>query len=186
MPRHLSPATAALLLGLLLFSPGASAQNRGPSTAEERANVVSLARYLEREPLGQKAKDARAALILWWTEVPDLSVALCSHFLGPITGSKYKYAAELTTQLMFSAGAYIIEHPGTAPDSNEAYLAGVEGTLRAYDALIGQNPKSRHVFLDELLAKRASGALRQYVIDTVPECRTPPDAQPAPAPPAGG
>ena len=73
---------------------------------------------------------------------------------------------------MFSSGAYIIEHPGTAPDGIEAYLAGVEGTLRAYEALLGQNPKSRHVFLDELLAKKASRALRQYVTDIVPECRT--------------
>jgi hypothetical protein len=172
MTRHFFPATAALLFGLLLFSPGASAQERGPSTAEERANVVTLTRYLEREPLGQKAKDARAALIIWWTQVPDLSVTICGNFLGPIAGSKYEYEAELTTQLMFSAGAYIIEHPGTASEGNEAFLAGVEGALRAYDALIGQKPKTRHVFLDELLAKRASGTLRQYVIDTAPECRT--------------
>ena len=173
MKRRIRLASVAFVLPIFLAALAARAQDRKPSTPEARANAVALTGYLEREPLGEKAKDARSALVVWWAQVPDLSVTLCGDLLGPLLGSKHKYEAELITQLAFSAGAYIIEHPGTSGESVDAYLAGVEGSLRAYEALLALKPKARHAFLDELLSKRAAGTLRQYVIDTVPKCKAP-------------
>ena len=43
--------------------------------------------------------------------------------------------------------------------------AGIEGTLKAYEALIKVKPKARWEFLDELIARREKGTLEAYVRD---------------------
>ena len=47
------------------------------------------------------------------------------------------------------------------------HLAGVEGTLRAYGAVLKAKPKARHKILDDLIAKRDRGELAAYVEETV-------------------
>ena len=51
-----------------------SQQKRGPSTPEERAKAVQIARALEGDPLQPGNKDMRTWFTLWLIEVPDITV----------------------------------------------------------------------------------------------------------------
>jgi hypothetical protein len=138
---------------------------RGPSTTEERATAVKTAKLLESDPFGKDSKKMRQWFTLWLIEVPDITVEACTAYFGPGGEKKYKYSGELLTQTMFSGAAFIIEHPESASDRVAVNLAGVEGTLRMYTAMVRTEPKARHEFLDQLVAKQERGELRSYVED---------------------
>lgn len=159
------PLKSALLLAATLFlAPPSQAQNkRGPSTPEERSTAVKAARLLEADPFHKDAKKVREWFTYWLIEVPDISIELCSDYLGSIVGSKKNYSSEIFGQMMFSSAAFIIEHQGQAQDKVAVNLAGVEGALKVYEAILKTKPKARWEFLDELVAKREGGGLRAYV-----------------------
>jgi len=120
------------------------------------------------------SKDATAAkewLTMWLIEVPDISVKVCGTLLGPVLESKKNYSAELVQQLMYSSAAFVIRNPNNAKDDAAVYQAGVEGSLRAYEAILTAKPKARWPFLDDLLAKRSAGQLPAYIASAMPECK---------------
>ncbi|HEV2913678.1 MAG TPA: hypothetical protein VGX92_10390 [Pyrinomonadaceae bacterium] len=139
------------------------AQKRGPSTPEERAKAVQLTRALEADPLARDSKDARRWLVTWLTDVPDITVTICPDYLRPIFNQDKNYAPDLFFQMTFSSAAFIIEHPDQANDAVAVNLAGVEGTLKAYEAILKAKPKARWPFLDELIERRSKGTLEEYV-----------------------
>src|SRR5258708_34717305 len=98
-----------------------------PSTPEDRAKLVAVAGSMETDPLSKQAKDQRAWLILWLTDVSDINVKACSNLLGPIVGSKKNYGSELFTQTLASAAAFIISNPDKAKDDVAVYTAGLQG-----------------------------------------------------------
>lgn len=153
------------------FNPGtASAQERGPSTPEERATAVKLARLLEADPLGSQAKDARQWFTVWLVQVPDISVTACSNLLGAVPRPAKKYEAEIVMQTVYSEAAFIIEHPDNAKDQVAVFRAGVEGALKAYEAIRQRKPKYVWPFLDELRKQRDSGTLQEYVEAAARKC----------------
>jgi hypothetical protein len=156
---------------ILMLSSVLQAQERGPSTAEERAQAVRLARMLEANPLDPHAKDARKWLTVWLITVPDISVAVCGEFMGPLLNSKKDYAPELFSQSMYSTAAFVIEHPESKDDSEAKYLAGVEGSLRAYESVKKTNPKLHWPVLDDLIARRDANTLAAYVHEKAPSCK---------------
>ena len=149
---------AAIGLFLLLALP-VVAQDRGPSTPEERSQAVRLTRALESDPLNRSARDARAWLTMWLAAVPDITVQVCGEFMKPLLDDKRNYAAEIFTQSMFSSAAFVIEHPDEKDNAEAKYLAGVEGSLRAYESIRQAKPKVKWPILDELIAKRDAGQL---------------------------
>jgi len=149
-------ATAVLLAGSLLVQCGSG---RGPSTAEERARVVELARSLEQEPFAADAAETRRWLRAWAIEVPDIPVRYCAELLGHGLGDDYPYLIEVNEQAIFSAGAFAIEHPNEARDEMAQYTAGVEGALRVYAVLLESRSDARSPFLDELSRDRDRGEL---------------------------
>ncbi len=166
---------------LLLFSSLAAlfpfttvnAQNqaRKPSTPEERARLVQVARAAESDPLGGDAKSQREWALRWLIEVPDVSVKLCGSLLGPVLGSKKNYSSEIFGQMMLSSAAFVIENPDKANDDVAAYTAGVEGAVRAYESILKVKPKARWPSLDDLIAKRSKGELADYVRDAAKHCK---------------
>ena len=44
-------------------------------------------------------------------------------------------------------------------------LAGIESTLKSYEAMIKEQPKARNSFLDGLVAKRNDGSLAKYAAE---------------------
>ena len=155
-----------LLFGVFL----ATAETRKPSTPEDRAKAVSIARALESAPLSKEAKEQRNWMVHWLMDVPDVNVKLCAHLLGPLVGSKKNYSAEIFTQLVPSAAAFIVENPDKAKDDQAVYLAALNGALRAYESIVSVKPKARWLFLDELIEKRNAGQLGQYVQQAASHC----------------
>jgi hypothetical membrane protein len=139
------------------------AQGRGPSTPEERAKVVALTRWLERDPFGENAPATRQWLREWITEVPDIRFKACNALLGHALGDNYPYSREVNLQVVFSGAAFTIERQDKARDDVPIYTAGVEGALRVYQVLVKSKPDAKLTFLDELVAKRDNGELVDYV-----------------------
>jgi hypothetical protein len=127
---------------------------------------------LETDPLGSEAKEARHWLTIWLIEIPDISVSLCGTLLGPVLESKKNYSPELVTQMMYSSAAFLIEHPDLASDHVATYAAGVEGSLRAYEAILKSKPKAGWPFLDDLIQKREQGELTAYVVKAAKSCES--------------
>jgi len=147
-----------------------SAPQRGPSTPAERERAVAIAHKLEQAPLDKSLRPDREWAILWLIQVPDVHVKLCTNVLGDFTKSKYKYSPEITTQLTLSSAAFVIEHPDKAGDAVAQYLAGVEGALNAYRAIIKEKPQAKSDALDELLQKQAQGTLVEFVQEQSKRC----------------
>jgi hypothetical protein len=151
---------------LLVLSSAAAAQGRGPSTAEERAKTVRLARMLEADPLNEEAGPARAWLIEFVKTVPDIDITICSSLLAELFQTKANYAVELSIQPVFSETAFVIEHPESAKDLTAVLTAGIKGTLRAYESILKTEPQARHKFLDGLIEKRDRDELETWVAET--------------------
>lgn len=159
-------------LGLLVGALCASAQGRGPSTPEERARAVQIAQRLQTDPLAPEVQPEREWLIKWLIEIPDLSVSLCTDFLGDLGDSKSGYPGAIIAAMMASQAAFLIEHPDKMKDRNAEYLAGVEGALKAYEAIRSKDPKLELLKVDSLLELRGNGKLAGYVQDTAKKkCR---------------
>jgi len=157
-----------LVLGFAFAGPFSFAQEkRKPSTPEERSQAVRITRALESDPLSKDAKDQRERLLYWLIQVPDISVTICTDFLSPLLDKKKNYSTELQMQEMFSSAAFIIENPDKAQDQPAIHLAGLEGTLKAYEAILRVKPKAKLEHLDFLLEKRNKGELDDYVAEVM-------------------
>jgi hypothetical protein len=144
---------------------------RGPSTPDERKRAVEMATFLEKNPLAKEAKDLRAALLVFLTEVPDIKIKLCTNVLGPSKRFKGDYESELFGQLAYSQAKFVIENPDKAQDDAAVYLAGVEGVLRTWQAIKEEKPKAKFELMEELLQKRQAGTLADYVKDAMKGCK---------------
>lgn len=142
--------------------------SRGPSTAEERAYAILLTQHIEKDPLSLDASAARAWLDKWWEEVPDLTVRPCNLVDAP-NHEPYLYGSELYSQITYAQGVFILQNPAKTTDWNAAFLAGIEGALRAYESILKQKPDVRSEFMDELLQQRAAGNLGATLRELVQE-----------------
>lgn len=110
-------------------------------------------------------------MVHWLIEVPDINVKVCSNLLGPLLDSKKNFAAEIFTQLVPSAAAFIIENPEKAKDDQAVYAAALDGALRAYESILKMKPKAKWQFLDDLIDKRNKSELAEFVRQTSAHCK---------------
>ncbi len=178
MKRHvLRFFTGLVLLSACLLAPGARAEQqqqqhaqRGPSTAEERARAVKVAHELESDPLAKDAKDNRDWVYKWIEDIPDITVNVCYDFFGTLPKPPRGHALEIVNQMAISSAAFIIEHPNKSKDEQSIATAGLLGALRAYQAVLKQDPDSRWPYLDKVVQMRDQGKLDDYVSDTRRKC----------------
>jgi len=154
---------AVLLLCPLLAPSRLTAEERGPSTAEERARVIDITHKLESDPLNPQADEWRVWLAKWIDEVPDVVVPICPPLLPQLLRSNRNYAHELAMQVVYSSAAFIVEHPKEQVDQQAVFQAGVDGMLKAYQALVKAKPRARWYFLDSLIEMRDKGELKEYL-----------------------
>lgn len=147
------------------------AQNRGPSTPEERKRAVEIATLLENDPFNKDAKTLSQELLVFLIQVPDIPVHLCSNVLGDYKKIKGDYASMITAQLSFSQARFIIEHPDQANDEYQEYLAGIEGVLRTYQNIKRVKPKVKIDPLEDLLVKQQAGQLGEFVKTAMAGCK---------------
>lgn len=169
---NFAPLAVLMLAALMLGQSSLYAQERGPSTAQERQTAVAMATSLETDPLGKKAKDYRRDLFVWLAQVPDISVTICTDILGETKKIKGDYSSELVMQMTFAQAKFIIEHPEQAKDNHQVYLAGVEGLLRTYTAIKAAKPKVKIEPFEELLAKQQAGQLSEHVKSAMSKCKS--------------
>jgi hypothetical protein len=166
-----------LIAGVLLtfaVGVGASAgraQNRGPSTLEERKRAVEVATLIENDPFNKDAKSLSSALLFFLIQAPDIHVHLCTNVLGDYWKKKSDYSPILTTQLTFAQAKFVIEHADQANDVYQEYLAGVASVLRTYQNIKRAKPKVKIDALEELLVKQQAGQLNEYVKSAMAGCK---------------
>lgn len=155
-----------LWLLICLCSAASPQQDHPPSTPEERQRFVAIAHNIEQSPLDESLRKDREWGLLWLIKVPDIHVNICTAALGHFYDEKYKYSSEMTVQLTLSSGAFVIEHPDRASDQLAQYVAGAEGALNAYKAILQIHPETKSKELDRMLAMESRGGLSDYVKDS--------------------
>lgn len=160
---------AALFLGLVSVQ-AAPAQQRGPSTAEERRRAVKVAHELEETPLARDAKDNRQWVFQWIVDIPDITVSGCFEYFGKVPNPPRGHSKEIVQQMIISSAAFMIEHPDKANDEQAVATAGLLGSLKAYQSIVKEEPDARWSFLDKIVQMRDQGKLDDYVSDTRRKC----------------
>jgi hypothetical protein len=160
-----------VVAAVAFFLTLAYAQQRGPSTPEERARAVQTAKSLQSDPLAPSVQEDREWLLKWLIEVPDISVKMCTTFLGDLGDSKSGYPGAIIATLLASEAAFVIEHPDKAKDVDAVYFAGVDGALHSYEAIHSKDVSYRSPHLDDLIQKRDQGKLSDYVRATAKKCK---------------
>ena len=162
--RRTSFVLYALILLCPLLAPSLlPADERAPSTAEERAKVIDLTHKLETDPLNPQADEWRVWLAQWIDEVPDVVVPICPPLLPQLLRNNRNYAHELAMQVVFSSAVFIVEHPEQQVDQQAVFQAGVDGMLKSYQAILKAKPRARWYFLDSLIQMRDKGELKEYL-----------------------
>jgi hypothetical protein len=164
--------SVTLLLTLSAVCLSQNQAKRGPSTPEERERFVSIAHKFQTNPLDSGLAKDREWAILWLIQVPDISAKMCTDVLGgSFIKEKYSHAPEITAQMLLSSGAFAIENPDKAKDDKAQYLSAVEGVLKAYQAILQQEPQAKSKALDDLLQKQSDGKLADFVRDASKKCK---------------
>jgi len=149
---------------------GVRAQERGPSTPEERARAVKVSRQLEEDPLSKDAKEQRAWALDWIEKIPDITVNVCFEFFGKIPDPPRGHSREITMQMIISSAAFVVEHPDKAKDEQAITLAGLLGSLKTYQSILKQDSSARWPYVDKLIQMRENGKLDDYVGETRRKC----------------
>jgi hypothetical protein len=69
--------------------------------------------------------------------------------------------------MIFSAAAFVIEHPKQERDHVATHLAGFQGALRAYEIIVKTKPEAKLASLGQLLQHRDNGTLRDHIAGLV-------------------
>src|ERR1035437_6107013 len=162
---------ASLFLGFISVR-AVRAQDRGPSTPEERARAVKIAHELEDDPLAKDAKEQRAWVIQWIVEIPDITVNVCFEYFGKLPDPPRGHSTEIARQMVISSAAFMIEHPDKAKNEQAVTLSGLLGSIKAYQAIFKQDPASRWGQMDKLVQMREQGKLDDYVTETRRKCKS--------------
>jgi hypothetical protein len=163
---------ATLLLGFFFVwnAHAQQPQQRGPSTAEERARAVKVAHELEQDPLARDAKDNREWVIQWIVDIPDITVNVCFDYFGKVPNPARGHSKEIVRQMIISSAAFMIEHPDKAKDEQAVAIAGLLGSLKAYQAFLKGDPDARWPYVDKIVQMRDQGKLDDFVSDTRRKC----------------
>jgi hypothetical protein len=141
-----------------------------PSTPKQRTRLVSITQKLEANPLDPGLRSERKWAIEWLIRVPDIRVTLCPSILGDYF--KYKYADEITAQLILAEARFSIENPDKASDQTARYVAAAQSAIKAYGVLLENDPQATSKVLDDATQKQSQGKLNEFVADRAgKDCR---------------
>ena len=95
---------------------------------------------------------------------------MCGNFWSGLLNENYAHGGEILLQSSLSMAAAMIERPDIVNDPIARQMAGVEGALRAYRAVLRDRPEAHSAFLDALLLTQSHGQLRDFVSSAWPGC----------------
>lgn len=152
--------SASLIMPLVVTST--APVERGPSTPEERARVVTMALDAEKNPLQIQAANGEW-LTKWVNDVPDLILNLGAVEDWLNRAATPNISEIIKFQFIASVMAFQIQNPALANKQSANDLAGVEGVLHAYETLLSQDAHHRSVKMDAALAARNKGELSAFL-----------------------
>ena len=128
---------------------------------------------MESNPLAadETRKGARAWLLAWLSNNHDLTVVACPDLLGPGDHKDYVHVDQLLVLTMFGEAAFSLEHPGTSPDSEDVFRAGMSSALVGYRSILVIEPKAHWSNFDDLIELQDHGQLSSYVSQAMKSCR---------------
>ncbi len=153
-------------LSFLFLATALRTSAQATSTPEERVQWVETTHKLESSPLDDSVNKQGDAALKRLSEVHDIHVPLCPALLSEFSGMKYIYSHAITRQYMLASGAFIVENPDKAADTNAMNLSAVESVLKVYSAILRQKPDTKWKTLDELLKKQSQRKLDESLQKT--------------------
>lgn len=153
-------ALSCLLLAATAATAGAPQTAAATAAETDQAKFVRLTRQLEREPLQDTSRAARAWLVEWADSSPDIEVLLCD-ILPPLTQPEVPNRTVLLGQLIFGNAAFQIAHPERKHERLATQTAGVRSVIATYAMILVTQPDARIPEFDALLAKERAGELEQ-------------------------
>ena len=171
MTRPLARLIAVAAAVVTFAAPALAAAGRGPSTPAERKRAVEVTRKLERSPFAPGADADRKWLFKWIVDIPDITVRGCaSPLVALLQDDGTRHGRMLYAQSMFGQTVYMIQNPGKRDDWVAVQTAGIESTLRAYQAMKQADPQVTWQELDLLQEAAKSGRLTEFVEENMEGC----------------
>jgi len=155
-------APVTIIFALLFLTASAFAFPSRSQKEGDQQRLIAAARFLEEKPLEKNSKDIRRWAITWIIQTDKVSVKPCTLILRGVE-EKYKYSSELFGQYTIGMAAFELANPDKASDEDAVQLAGLEGSINSYQAMLKAQSKAQNDFMDELVAKRGNGTLAEYV-----------------------
>ena len=151
-----------IILAVLLII-GLSVQTGFGQAAGDKETLIRMVRLLEEKPFDDNAKKYREWAFLYVVQTKDVSVKVCTDLTKPFMDKKNKYGSELLVHHSIAMAAFKLENPAMADNEVAAQLAGMESTLKSYEAMVKEKPKARFAALDSLAEKRNKGELAAFI-----------------------
>jgi hypothetical protein len=171
MPRPLARFVAVVASVVTFATPALAAAGRGPSTPAERKRAVEVTRKLERAPFAPGADADRKWLFKWIVDIPDITVRGCaSPLVALLQDDGTRHGRMLYAQSMFGQTVYMIQNPAKRDDWVGVQTAGIESTLRAYQAMKQADPQISWQELDLLQEASKAGRLAEFVEENMEGC----------------
>jgi hypothetical protein len=147
-----------------------------PLPADELAMIAAYLRRLEADRAGvfqhdvathpDAAMSPATLLLAWITETPDVSLIINPYLSLLSAGQGADMGPLAAMGSLFGMTAYMLEHPGSDPESTAVQVAGVEYTLHWYEQALREG-EARNTYFDDLLVKRDRGELAAWFEATV-------------------
>jgi hypothetical protein len=143
-------------------APPTTPAGRGPSTADERARVLRIAREGQHDPRRVAQREA-AWLSGWIDDIPDLSLEYGTVYDWVSGAAAPAIRDVLRFQYAASAMALQIDQPGLAGHQDAIDGAALTGVLEAYETLVHADGALASSGLDRALAARKQGKLADFL-----------------------
>ena len=156
--------TFVICVALLCFAviPAPVYGQKQESDAEK---LIRASAVLEKKPFDRDAKNLRSWAITYLSTTDEVAIVICGGDLTrPILDQKSKYGPEIFTQYTIAMAAFKLSAPDRKEDEDAAQLAGFNSALKTYEVLLKQYPKARTAAMDDLIAKREKGLLKDLVV----------------------
>ena len=149
----------SIFIAVLIIALGAQA-----SFAQEGKELVFKTKQaLETAPAAKETEKMEKAALIWIIETDQVTVGMCTGVFVLFVDKKNKNSDDMTSAYMIGMAAFKLENPAKASDEMAAQLAGVELSLKVYEAYVKEKPKTKHDGIEALLVKRDNGELAVLV-----------------------
>jgi hypothetical protein len=152
-----------LLATALVFAMSGAFAAAPAARSAEAQKVIDLTRHLEQQPLADDAKDARAWLIGWITQSPDIQINVCDTLQVLKKDEGYPWTSKLVVQTMFGMAAWELAHPQAQGMDLDVQLAGVRSAMKVYASILREHPDAKFAPMEALLAHDAVGDLPEHM-----------------------